>query len=222
MKQQIGNDLSTIRPPLSNLEAPLFPNSVERSGNALSTIQTPRYAIDPAPSPEERQHITSDVHITFDNRMPIEPAPSPEERQYITNVLQTNRSPPTVNILNFSEVEREPRHISESTLIEHITFDTQMPATSPNPTLWGTIEHASSSIRHNSRKKTRKFTEKAPDSPMPFNVGIPIPHEPKGSGNIIRYHRVLNEWLNPFSRQQRLDLRVRLPPTSKCIDVNLQ
>lgn len=154
------------------------------------------------------------------------------------NDLPTNRSPPTDNILNFSEAQTEARQVSESTLIDHITFDNQMPTTSPD--IWGTIEHAGPSIRRFSRMETRKFTEKAPESPMPNNAisstkftekapetamsnnaGIPTPHESTGSGNIIRCYRILNEWLNPFPPQQQLDLHVRLPPTSKCIDVNL-
>jgi hypothetical protein len=218
MKQQIGNDLSTIRPPLSNSEAPLYPKSVERTGNALSTTGTCRYGLDPAPPSEvriERQR-TSYLY------------PPPEERQSITNDLPTTGSPSTVNIPNFSEVLTQGRQTSDRsdwTLINHITSDNQLPTTSPDPTLWGTIEHAGPSTRRNSRKETRKFTEKALekalDSHMPFNADVPTPHELTGSGTIVRYHRILNKWLNPFLAQQWHDLLVRLPPTYKCIDVNL-
>jgi hypothetical protein len=211
MKQQIGNDLSTIRPPLSNLEAPLSPKSVERTGNALSTIGTWRYGLDPAPPSEVRIERQPTPYLY----------PPPEEMQRITNDLPTSRTPSTANILNFSEVPRQTSDWSEGTLINHITSDNQMPTTSSGPTLWGTIEHAGPSIRRNSEKETRKFTEKAPDSHMPFNAGVPTPHELTGSGTIVRYHRILNKWLNPFLAQQWLDLLVRLPPTSKCIDVNL-
>jgi hypothetical protein len=214
MKQQIGNDLSTIRPPLSNLEAPLSPKSVERTGNALPTTGTWRYGLDLAPP--------SEVRIERQRTSCL--CPPPEERQSKTNDLPTSGSPSTVKIPSFSDILTQGRQTSDRsdwTLINHITSDNQLPTISPDPTLWGTIEHADPSIRRNSWKETRKFTEKAPDSHMPFNAGVPAPYELTGSGTIVRYHRILNKWLNPFLAQQWLELLVRLPPTYKCIDVNL-
>jgi hypothetical protein len=97
MKQQIGNDLSTIRPPLTNLDAPISPKSREQAGNDLATTQSEETA--------QGEEVISRVRQNREQlRHRLDPQSSSESRTLSgTTLLQ-----PTIPTSNSTMTRLEP------------------------------------------------------------------------------------------------------------------
>lgn len=134
MKQHIGNDLSTIRPPLKTLNGPLSPKPRERMENVPSISGSPIGPLNPSLLPVKKRRISNEsVQVLPHLLVTVEPPALPGAT--VASILTASQSTSAVK-------------------------DTQ--TVRPDPTLWDAIQHSVPSISWKSHSGAGKYSEKTP------------------------------------------------------------